>query len=96
MLLDVERCDFLKRFVGFSKHRYIEPRIQRLLSFFPAAIRGELFRRDFNRHFIAAINFSQAGRIYPQIVEHDALEQIGNELLIFGAGFGAQRVDQIS
>ncbi len=96
MFLDVQRRNSLQRFVGLRKHRHIEPRIKRLLGLFPAAIRLELFRRYLDSHFIPAINLPRAGRIHLQIVEHDPLEQIGNELLIFRARLGAQRVDHIS
>jgi hypothetical protein len=85
MFCDVQRRDFLKRFVGFRKHSHIEPRIQRLLGFFPVAIRRELFRRDFDSHFIPTSNLARAGRIYLQIVEHDPLKQFGNELPIFSS-----------
>jgi hypothetical protein len=95
MFRDVQWRHALKRFVGLRKYRHVEPRIQWLLGFFPAAIRRELFRRYLDSHFIPAIILSRAGRIHLQIVEHDPLEQIGNDALIFRARLRAQRVDQV-
>ena len=96
MFLEVQRRSALKWLAGLREHSHVEPGIQRYLRLFPVAIRLELSRRYLDRYFVHAITLPHSGGINLQIEEHDRLEQIGNEFLIFRARLGAQCVDQIS